>query len=89
MKGKIMIIVLLGLGAVLAMTSCKSGGSGMPELSKEALAEADAAVAANPDNPFFKPYGTPFNVPPFDRIKEEHYLPAGSTTPRPPDRRAC
>ena len=71
-----MIIVLLGLGAVLAMTSCKSGGSGMPELSKEALAEADAAVAANPDNPFFKPYGTPFNVPPFDRIKNEHFLPA-------------
>jgi peptidyl-dipeptidase Dcp len=28
------------------------------------------------DNPFFAPYGTPFNTPPFDRIKNEHFLPA-------------
>ncbi len=28
------------------------------------------------DNPFFKEYNTPFQVPPFDQIKYEHYLPA-------------
>ena len=28
------------------------------------------------DNPFFKPYETPFEVPPFHEIKTEHYLPA-------------
>lgn len=28
------------------------------------------------DNPFFSDYNTPFETPPFDRIKEEHYLPA-------------
>ena len=28
------------------------------------------------DNPFLKPYGTPYNAPPFDKIKVEHYLPA-------------
>ncbi len=28
------------------------------------------------DNPFFSPYGTPFNTPPFDRIRNEHFLPA-------------
>ena len=33
-------------------------------------------VPASPDNPFFKPYGTPFNVPPFQLIKNEHFLPA-------------
>lgn len=27
-------------------------------------------------NPFLTEYNTPFNVPPFDKIKEEHYLPA-------------
>ncbi len=27
-------------------------------------------------NPFFAEYGTPFNVPPFEKIEEEHYLPA-------------
>jgi len=34
------------------------------------------AATALPDNPFFKPYGTPFNVPPFNLIKNEHFLPA-------------
>ena len=28
------------------------------------------------DNPFFKEYTTPFQTPPFDQIKIEHYLPA-------------
>jgi len=28
------------------------------------------------DNPFFTNYNTPFNAPPFDNIKSEHYLPA-------------
>ncbi|MDR2026090.1 MAG: M3 family metallopeptidase [Prevotellaceae bacterium] len=28
------------------------------------------------DNPFFNGYNTPFNVPPFESIKTEHYLPA-------------
>jgi len=27
-------------------------------------------------NPFFSEFDTPFQVPPFDQIKEEHYLPA-------------
>ena len=28
------------------------------------------------DNPFFEAYETPFGVPPFDRIKTKHYMPA-------------
>ena len=28
------------------------------------------------DNPFYSDYDTPFGVPPFEQIKEEHYLPA-------------
>lgn len=27
-------------------------------------------------NPFFRPYNTPFNVPPFDKIKNGHFKPA-------------
>ncbi len=27
-------------------------------------------------NPFFSDYDTPFGVPPFDKIKEQHYMPA-------------
>ncbi|HEX2921377.1 MAG TPA: M3 family metallopeptidase [Bacteroidales bacterium] len=28
------------------------------------------------NNPFFSDYNTPFNVPPFDKIKAKHYIPA-------------
>ncbi len=28
------------------------------------------------ENPFFSEYDTPFQVPPFDLIEEEHFLPA-------------
>jgi len=28
------------------------------------------------DNPFFTDYGTPFNVPPFHKVKPEHFVPA-------------
>jgi peptidyl-dipeptidase Dcp len=31
---------------------------------------------AQEKNPFFSEYDTPFKVPPFNKIKEEHYLPA-------------
>jgi peptidyl-dipeptidase Dcp len=34
------------------------------------------AASEESDNPFLKPYGTPFDVPPFDRIRNEHFLPA-------------
>ena len=27
-------------------------------------------------NPFFEKWDTPFGVPPFDRIRDEHFLPA-------------
>jgi peptidyl-dipeptidase Dcp len=58
---------------LIAAVSCKTDGTkGAPD---QAALEA-AAVAANPDNPFFKPYGTPFDMPPFERIKTEHFLPA-------------
>lgn len=31
---------------------------------------------AENSNPFFQEYDTPFNVPPFEKIKPEHYIPA-------------
>jgi len=33
-------------------------------------------INANMDNPFFKEWTTPFGVPPFDDIKDEHFVPA-------------
>lgn len=34
------------------------------------------AEALSVENPFFAEYDTPFNVPPFDKIKPEHFIPA-------------
>jgi peptidyl-dipeptidase Dcp len=41
--------------------------------SKTAEEPAEVAVT---ENPFFAEYDTPFEVPPFDIIKPEHYIPA-------------
>lgn len=35
-----------------------------------------AAMGASAQNPFFEVWNTPFQVPPFDKIKVEHYKPA-------------
>jgi peptidyl-dipeptidase Dcp len=35
-----------------------------------------SGVSKGENNPFFTPYRTPYGVPPFDKIKTEHYLPA-------------
>ena len=35
-----------------------------------------SAQTMNNDNPFFKEYTTPFQTPPFDQIRNEHFLPA-------------
>ncbi len=77
MKGKTMVILFAGLILVAAI-ACKNDKSDKPQepSGSEAATAAAASASANPDNPFFKPYGTPFNVPPFDRIKTEHFLPA-------------
>lgn len=49
--------------ALLSLSIGSSGGQAPP-------------AAPQADNPFFKPYGTPFNVPPLHLIKNEHFLPA-------------
>jgi peptidyl-dipeptidase Dcp len=40
------------------------------------LVQPAAAQGNRKDNPFFKARTTPFQVPPFDKITKEHYLPA-------------
>jgi peptidyl-dipeptidase Dcp len=59
------VLILLGLGFSSGVSSAPADRPGSSE-----------APPASADNPFFKPYGTPFNVPPFALIKNEHFLPA-------------
>jgi len=57
--------LLLGiLGSSLLITACKQG-------NKQETTEAPTM-----ENPFLSAYNTPFGVPPFDLIKNEHYVPA-------------
>ncbi|WP_430811438.1 MULTISPECIES: M3 family metallopeptidase [unclassified Carboxylicivirga] len=53
-------IVLLSLALAVAVTSCQTSNK------KDTEGE----------NPFFSEYNTPYNVPPFEQIKAEHYMPA-------------
>ncbi len=55
------LIIMTGIAAmVLIITSCTN--------------KKDETTAE--DNPFFSEWDTPFGVPPFDKIKNEHYVPA-------------
>jgi peptidyl-dipeptidase Dcp len=40
------------------------------------IAASKQEVEKSELNPFFKEYDTPFGIPPFDKIKNQHYLPA-------------
>ncbi|MGZ5439007.1 MAG: M3 family metallopeptidase [Candidatus Aminicenantales bacterium] len=79
MKGKAMTILVVAIGlVVVAAVACKSekpASAVSPAGTETAAVAPNTLPADNPENPFFKPYGTPFNVPPFDRIKTEHFLP--------------
>ena len=41
-----------------------------------AACKSKPATIADKSNPFFSPYNTPFNVPPFEKIMAKHYMPA-------------
>ena len=58
---KNLILILMSVG--LLFSACSK--------TSETPVETSAA-----DNPFFAEYDTPFQVPPFDLIKPEHFIPA-------------
>jgi peptidyl-dipeptidase Dcp len=58
------VICFAGLG--LALVSCAKKENPSPPAAATAPAEA---------NPFLAAYGTPFETPPFDRIRDAHFMP--------------
>ncbi len=56
--------------SMLIFTGCNSGSD------KKEVKPASEKAPVTAENPFFKEYNTPFKVPPFKLIKEEHYMPA-------------
>lgn len=55
--------IFLVLSVALVLFSCKKSKN-------------NSQTTETSDNPFFSEYQTPFNVPPFDKIKHEHFKPA-------------
>jgi len=56
------------LSMVFLFVSCSKQSDEQPKAQEDKKAVED--------NPFFSTFNTPYNVPPFDKIKEDHYLPA-------------
>lgn len=56
-------LAFIGLSVLVLLASC----------TRKAEEKPPQAAA---ENPFFEEFQTPFGVPPFDRIHEEHYMPA-------------
>lgn len=46
------------------------------EKPTEAVTSNESNHEVNADNPFFKPYDTPYGIPPFDKISNNDYMPA-------------
>ena len=59
--------------SVITLASCNSNPEQKAEDKKT---EPKQNTEAASPNPFLSEYTTPFQVPPFDQIKNEHYLPA-------------
>ncbi|ABE54881.1 peptidyl-dipeptidase Dcp. Metallo peptidase. MEROPS family M03A [Shewanella denitrificans OS217] len=76
MKGLRLRPLFSAMTLTLALSAC-SDNSDAQNQTKIAAAQTSAQmIAQHGDNPFFKQYGTFQEIPDFDKIKPEHYLPA-------------
>jgi peptidyl-dipeptidase Dcp len=81
---KVLILMLLGLSsAVFALAAgipASDEPAGFGPAAAPMIETQDAGgegpLAPAPSNPFLAPWNTPYNVPPFDRIQPEHFIPA-------------
>ncbi len=69
---------LLALAVIFVVLTLAPGCSKKEKAM--ATPAAGASVAAESDNPLLFPFTTPFGVPPFDRIRAEHFMPAFERT---------
>jgi peptidyl-dipeptidase Dcp len=71
---------LVAAGLAVALIGC---GEQPGQVAEDGMQATDKPVAEAPvelpeaaDNPFFVEWDTPYGIPPFDRIGDEHYKPA-------------
>ncbi|MEM7083844.1 MAG: M3 family metallopeptidase [Pseudomonadota bacterium] len=68
------------LSMCVVLVACSGGGDDEAVTSEaptsSAVPDISVSAAELEGNPFFKEWDTPFGVPPFSEIKDEHYMPA-------------
>jgi peptidyl-dipeptidase Dcp len=79
MKPNLLLKLLITFSLAVILQACaeKSGESDSPEAATAAQEPAmEAPAVVEQENPFFVEWDTPYGIPPFDRIRDEHYKPA-------------
>jgi peptidyl-dipeptidase Dcp len=79
-KSRNVLKTMLAASLATALAACaekaeEPADTGMAAAEAEPAVEAPAVAAAT-DNPFFTEWDTPYGIPPFDAIRDEHYKPA-------------
>lgn len=64
-------LALVLVFAVAGFVACGGGKVDQPQTPDKEQAKKEIG-----ENPFFKPFDTPYGVPPFEKIKLAHYVPA-------------
>lgn len=70
---------LIALSVALTLSACskQSEQQSVSSTAVEVPSTKEETVSMNQaNNPFFQVYDTPFQIPPFSKIKDEHYMPA-------------
>jgi len=69
---------LLAFGVALVVSGCSDNREPVSEMTSnsEAGSGMETPVAFDATNPFFVEWNTPFGIPPFGEIRNEHYRPA-------------
>jgi peptidyl-dipeptidase Dcp len=66
----------LVIAAAATLAGCGNEPAAKPEAAVEASAPTKETMTTSAQNPFFAPSPLPYAMPQFDRIRDEHYLPA-------------
>ncbi|WP_445946824.1 M3 family metallopeptidase [Shewanella sp.] len=76
MKGLRLSPLFSAMTLTLALSACSDNSDAQNQTKIAATQTSAQMIAKHADNPFFKQYGTFQEIPDFDKIKPEHYLPA-------------
>jgi len=71
--------LIIAAGLLTALPGCSERAEPPVAADAAPVAEQPAAepiAAVTAENPFFEEWDTPYGIPPFDRIRDEHYKPA-------------